>query len=155
MTLTRPSLQQLLWICLNLAEDQRAQWEVLGFGNYSPETTAWILYNRPGMAHVFVDNELPYMACGFTPLNAKVVESWSVNTDARSGHDIEITRVCRAAIQAVFETGVERIQVRCLEESTEAQRWYHALGLVLESTNVRVGRNGESVCTWVRFKEAD
>ena len=98
---------------------------------------------------------MPYMACGFTPLNPKVVESWSVNTDERKGHDIEITRVCRQAIDAVFKTGVERIQTRCLEESKDAQRWYHALGLVLESTNVRVGRNGESVCTWVRFKEAD
>lgn len=153
MTLTRPSLEQLIWICRNIAADQKPQWVVLSGSDYNPELLAWNLYNRSGLAHVFVAEEMPYMACGFTPLNPKVVESWSVNTDERKGHDIEITRVCREAIQAVFKAGIERIQTRCLAESTEAQRWYHALGLKLECTQEKLGVNGESVCTYVRFKE--
>lgn len=74
MTLTRPSLEQLIWICRNIAADQKPQWVVLSGSDYNPELLAWNLYNRPGLAHVFVKDEMPYMACGFTPMNPKVVE---------------------------------------------------------------------------------
>lgn len=155
MTLIRPSLEQLLWICQNLEADQLAEHSAFGFGDYNPAITAWTLYNCNGPSHVFVDDDLPYMAAGFSMFNSRSVETWAVSTPDRQGHSVTVTRTCRGAMDDLFEAGVQRIQTRCASSRTQAREWYSTLGLVLESEQKSMGKNGENLVTYVRFRGAN
>lgn len=152
MTLTRPTLSDLLHICSHLEHDQVLEHSALAYGEIDPKALAAHLHTAP-IAHVFRSGSVPYMAAGFTFPIPGVAQSWAVSTNERLGHDLSVTRTCRIVIERLLEGSIHRIQTVCLASRVKAMQWYALLGLTKEADLAQYGRHGEDFCLFRRLRD--
>ncbi len=153
-TTTKPRLLELAFICSQLSESERDQFEALGFGDFDPEALASMLYAKPGPKLLLKVDGVPVACGGYDSVSPGVMQSWMVGTEqgwARYGR--AITRETRRFMRRLLSVeGIHRLQTMCLADRSEARRWYEAIGLKHEATLRRFARDGRDCVLYARLE---
>ena len=155
-----PTITDLLMLCADARQDEIDQYEAL-VGPWRLDDVVEGFLLRRGVKFSLVDEEsnVCVAAGGWEPLLQGVWQSWMVGTDAYwRKYWRSITKHTRRLMDTILaddELGVRRLQTMALESRVKACQWYiDGLKMNRESTLLNFGLNGETVATFVRFKEA-
>lgn len=156
MNLQTPALNEILYICKNLCDDQVQESIAHGWNeSFDPEYVAQHVDGFGGIKHVFraKDGE-PYCVAGYVPILPAVCESWMLATPKWMDHVMEVTRTSRSVMRHILmTTQFKRLQTVALASRTMAHRWYGTIGLEQEGIMRKMGRHGEDFIMFARVIE--
>lgn len=153
LTLERPSMEDILFICDHAAEEDQREWGSTHWGGWNRNTIATTIgLYMEGVAHVFREADgTPFCASGFHMSSPGVARSWTIRTEAWKHNLVQCVRMSRRVIAALLQTeGVNRLEAWC---PSWADRWPQALGLEREAVLRHYATDGTDIVIWSRVKE--
>lgn len=168
-TYTDPLLADFFRVAANLAPDQRVQLEVMTgrpydidgatIGNFISPGPKWVVkYGED--EHQFERGEgVPIMVGGFNPQRPGVWRDFMMSTPEAFEKEFwfTVTRVCKRAMDAMFESG-EAHRLECLVPAARIQSrpelvdWYKLLGYTQEGLRYGYCANGADAIAFARVK---
>lgn len=153
-TTTEPRLLELVFICAQLSESERGQFEALGFGEFDPERVAAVLHAKEGPKLLLRVDGVPVACGGYDSVSPGVMQSWMVGTvDGWAQHGRAITRETRRFMRVLLGVeGIRRLQTMCLADRADARRWYEAIGLTCEGVLRGFAGDGRDCALYARVE---
>lgn len=154
LTLAKPNMMDLLYLCHRARPDEREQWEALTGREWQTDDVAIDLHSREGVGIVLLDGERPVCAGGYSPVINHVWESWMVGTmDDWDKHWRTITKVSRRLMNQLLAGDVLRLQTAVLATRTKTCEWYvRGLKMKFEGRMHSMGANGEDMDIYARIR---
>lgn len=154
-TTTLPRLGALLYICRNIGESERDQFEALGFGEFDADALAAALWRKEGPKLLLSVDGVPVACGGYDSVSPGVMQSWMVGTvDGWARYGRAITRETRRFMGHLLDVeGIHRLQTMCLADRAEARRWYEVIGLTHEATLHAFASDRRDCVLYARIKE--
>jgi hypothetical protein len=157
---TNPLMWDFLRVCASMPEDERAQLEVFVGEKYDIDRAAVGNYEVQGPKWVVKDEDEPIVIGGFQRLRQGVWQDYMLTTPAAWSpkYWFAITRICRRAMDAMFESG-EAHRVQCiapanrLAQRPEIERWYGVVGYTREATLWRYCTDGSDAVIFSRVRK--
>jgi hypothetical protein len=149
-------LWDLLILLPQLRPDEVEQCEALSGEKFDHQKLAVRHFTAPGMAWTIADEDEPILSLGGMRTRPGVLSSWYIPSPKiwTRQYIRTATKVTRTLIRNVLAEGsTHRIETVVLSSRTEAQRWYHTIGLKYESTMRSFGSNGEDAAMFVALRE--
>jgi hypothetical protein len=145
-------LVDLVYVCRNMAADQRAQIEEMGGLRINPEILAANLYTSCERAWVGVEPDgAPLFVGGFDYLHDGVYQDWLITRpEAWTHHAVSMTKVCRGMIDDLMREGAHRVQAMVLAERKKVRDWYRLIGYQHEGTLKAYTAFGKDVVIYAR-----
>src|SRR5262245_43517455 len=147
--------QAVQHICLNLRTQDRVEIFATRWDD-DPEALAndLLIRAQPFCWCVGTDDGEPVMLMGIHQLWPGMWSPWAMGT-ARFGEiALSATKFVRRVVFPTMKAlGMHRAECRSLSSNTVSHRWLRILGALHESTNPRMGREGETFYTFVFYPE--
>lgn len=155
MILAKPSILDLLRLCLNARPDEIEQYEALIGETWNAEAVAVDFFNRQGVKFVLLDDNRPIGAGGYDLVIPGVWHSWMIGTpDNWEHHWRSITKYSRRVMEELFNGGARRLQTCVLASRAKTCEWYtRGLKMQFEGSMRGFGMNGEDMAMFSRIKE--
>lgn len=154
-----PFLFDFIRVCAEMPEDERKQLEVFVGEQYDIDRAALGNYETLGPKWVVKDDDKVIVIGGFVPHRKGVWQDFMLTTpDAWSPkYWFTITRICRRAMDAMFESG-EAHRLQCIAPAArlaarpEIERWYATMGYTREATLWRYCTDGSDAVMFSRVR---
>lgn len=149
------NIDNLLAVCRELPEDERALWLAMTGTEYNAENVAISLFKSHGW--IIHNGDQPLAAAGYTCMRPGVWRTWMIATPlAWNPYGLEVTRIVRANIAKLFTDGIaHRVETVTLADRERARDWYPKIGLQFESTHRKYGLHGEDAVFYVATSDAE
>lgn len=151
-----PWLIDFLKVCAAMPQDEREQLEAFTGEDYSIDSAAIGNFTVQGPKWVVKDGDEPLAIFGAAQQRPGVWRDFMLNTPGvYEKHAFGLTRICRRAMNAMFESG-QAHRVECvvpaarIDARPELVRWYGALGYTREATLLKYCANGDDAVLFAR-----
>lgn len=158
LTLVKPMLADFLYVCHQLPDAQRRQFEILnGVDAYDPERSALDLASRIGPKWAVVKQDgQPVAVGGLNMVIPGVWQDFLISTEeCWQQYAKSVTRfVDDIAAQLLVSGEARRIQAVTLATNTQIRGWYELIGMNYEGTLRAYGAHGEDAVMYARTGES-
>lgn len=154
-----PWLLDYIKVCATLPEDERAQIESFVGEKFDIDRAAVGNYEALGPKWVVKIDDEPLAIGGFVPQRRGVWRDFMLTTPAawEKANWFTLTRICRRAMDAMFESG-EAHRLECIAPAArlayrpEIERWYKFLGYTREAPLWRYCADGSDAVMFSRVR---
>jgi hypothetical protein len=152
-----PFLLDFIKVCASMPEDERKQLEAFTGQAYDIDGAALGNYTVPGPKWVVKKDDAPICIGGFVPQRPGVWRDFMLTTPAAWDNWFTVTRMCRRAMDAMFDSG-EAHRLECLTPANrlaqrpEIENWYRVVGYTREATLWRYLADGSDAVIFSRVR---